>query len=286
MIAVNQTGEERPLGFTLLEVLLAVTILGIILTTVYGALSRTLFSKQVAEERVELFASGRQAVLKMVSDLEGALPPPSGDRIYFRGAGSFGEVPSVEFVAMNLGGYGFNRVRPGRVLIVYALDEVPNRRGIFALRREEYLFSAMLAEADGIAPSTNDEEDAAPTAIATYLLDCPELPDDINLVGSCIRVVGLQFRYYDEVVSDWRDYWDSTEEAMRGRLPAAVEVMLVLEDERGSQHDFTTIVDLPLARGQPTPRPGEAATIGGGEDDDDGDEDERRGGGRFRRGRH
>lgn len=280
MIVVNQRCEERPRGFTLLEVLLAVTILGIILTTVYGVLSRTLFSKKIAEERVELFASGRQAVLKMVGDLEGALPPPSGDRIYFRGAGGLGEVPSVEFVAMNRGGYGFHRVRPGRVLIVYTLDEIPNRRDIFALRREEYLFSAMLAEADETAPSTDDEEDAAPTAIATYLLDCPELPDGINLVGSCSRVVGLQFRYYDEVVSDWRDYWDSTEQTMQGRLPAAVEVMLVLEDERGSQHDFTTIVDLPLARGQPTPRPGEAATIGGGEDDQDdpeGDSGSRRG---------
>ena len=254
--AVSHPPERRPSGFTLLEILLAVTILGILLTTVYGALSRTLYSKEVAEERAELFSSGRQAVLKMGSDLEAALHPNSGDRVYFRGIGGAGNVPSVEFVAMNRGGYGLNRVRPGRVLIAYTLDPIPERRDLFALRREEFLFAAMLAEADGIElPAKEDEEDAAPTAIANYLLDCSTLPDDIILPGSCIRVVGLRFRYFDEMVGDWREEWDSTQEATFERLPAAVEIALILADERGAEHDFTTIVDVPLARGQPTPRP-------------------------------
>src|SRR3989304_519067 len=104
-IAVNHNRDIRQRGFTLIEILLALVILGIILTTVYGALSRTLFSKNVAEERGELFANGRDAVLKMASEIEAAMPPPSGDRIYFRGSGGQGQVPSLEFVAMNPGTY-------------------------------------------------------------------------------------------------------------------------------------------------------------------------------------
>jgi len=261
-------------GFTLLELLVALVILGVVLVTVYSSLSRATFSKEVAEQRAELYSNSRQAMLKMASDVEGALPPPSGDRVYFRGGG--GSAPSIEFVAMNRGGYGVNRVRPGRVLIAYSLDKLPNHQGAFALRREEYLYSAMLAEADGIEiPPPEDGEEVAPTAQATYLLDCPNVANDLDLPGSCMRVTGLRFRYYDEVVRDWRDEWDSTEEAMLGRLPAAVEIALLVADEDGNEHDFGTIVDLPLARAQPTVRPdGSSAGLDSGDDDSDDEGDD------------
>jgi len=266
-VSPTNRSDAGAAGFTLIEVMLAVVILGLVLTTVYGALSRTELSKRTAEERAELYSAGRQAVLRMASDIESALPPPSGDRIYFRGTGA-GAVPEMHFVTMNRGGYGMERVRPGRVLIVYSLDPLPNRRGQFALRREEYLYAAMLAEADGIeqtASFTDEEEDQqAPTAQATYLLDCPDLPNELNLPGGCLPVTTLTFRYFDETVGDWREEWDSTIDATFGRLPSAVEIALVLADEDGGEHDFTTIVDLPLARGQPTPQAGQAQTVGGG----------------------
>lgn len=244
-------------GFTLLELMLAVIIAGLLLVTVYGALSRTMFSKESAEERAELFSNGRQAVLRMAGDIEGALPPAAlfGDRIYFRGTG--GNPPTLEFVTMNRGGYGANRVRPGRVLIAYSLAPAPGGRGAgYSLVREEYSYAALLAEADGIQlPPPEDEEEAAPAAQATYLLECPEVMDELNLPGACMRVTALNFRYYDEVVRDWRDEWDSTIDAAQGRLPAAVEIALRVADKDGVEEDFHTIVDLPLARGQPTPGP-------------------------------
>jgi prepilin-type N-terminal cleavage/methylation domain-containing protein len=250
-------------GFTLLELLLAIVILGLLLATVYGALSRTTFSKQIAEDRAELYSDGRQAVLRMAGDIEGALPPPSGDRIYFRGSGSSGKGPSIEFVATNRGGFGLNRVRPGRVLIAYSLDPLNGQQGAFALRREEYFYPAMLAEADGLElPTPSEGEDPAPTAQATYLLDCPNVADDLNLPGSCTRVTSLRFRYYDEAVRDWRDDWDSTQDATLNRIPAAVEIALLVADKDGNEHDFGTIVDLPLSRGQPTASPGQAPVVG------------------------
>jgi prepilin-type N-terminal cleavage/methylation domain-containing protein len=274
---VNRTtrtaSEHGASGFTLLELLLAVVILGLVLTTVYGALSRTEDSKHRAEERAELYSAGRQAVLRMASDIESALPPPSGDRIYFRGTHGVGSAPEMHFVTMNRGGYGMQRVRPGRVLIVYSLDPLPNRRDQYALRREEYLYAAMLAEADGVEQQptsleseNGNEEEEAPTAQATYLLDCPDLPNELNLPGACLPALSLSFRYYDETVGDWREEWDSTTDAALGRLPAAVEIALVLADENGGAHEFTTIVDLPLSRGQPTPQAGQAAVVapGGG----------------------
>lgn len=244
-------------GFTLLELMLAVVVVGLLLASVYGALSRTTESKEIAEERAEMFSNARQAVLKMASDIEGALPPRSGDRIYFRSSGGSGSTPSIEFVSMNRGGFGVNRVRPGRVLIAYSLDPIQGRRNAFALRREEYLYAAMLAEADGIElPPPEEGEEEIPTSQATYLLDCPNVASEFNLPGSCMAVTGLRFRYYDEVVRDWRDEWDSTEDAMLDRLPAAVEIAMLVADKDGMEHDFGTIVDLPLSRGQPTVEPG------------------------------
>jgi hypothetical protein len=84
----------------------------------------------------------------------------------------------------------------------------------------------------------------------------------------------LTFRYFDDFAGGWREDWDSTQEDLLQRLPAAVEISLFLLDERGAVRDFTTIVDLPLARGQPTPRPD--GTIG---DDDELDDDDLTGGG-------
>lgn len=288
MIAVNPRREWGSSGFTLLELLLAIVILGLVTATVYGSLARTESSKRIAESRSELYSAGRQAVMKMASDIEAALPPPSGDRIYFRGTSGQGEPPEIHLVTMNRGGFGMNRVRPGRVLIVYSLAPLPKRRGEFALLREEYLYKAMLDKADGVQTEQSfglegDEEDTAPTEQASFLLECPDIQDDLDLPGSCLPVTALSFRYFDETVGDWRDEWDSTVDnsATFGRLPSAVEITLRLADEDGAEHPFYTVVDLPLSRGQPTPAAGTAQVqppSGQNDNTDDGDEPDDLGG--------
>ena len=112
----------------------------LLLTTVYGALSRTLNSKQVAEERAELFSSGREAVLQDGERHRGrpARSATGGPHLLpsARSGGS-GEA-IVEFVTMNRGGFGANRVRPGRVLVAYFLDPMPTTSsGLFTLLRRE-----------------------------------------------------------------------------------------------------------------------------------------------------
>jgi prepilin-type N-terminal cleavage/methylation domain-containing protein len=274
VIAVSRNSDPRQRGFTLVEVLVVAMMAAIILVAVFGSVSRTMNSKGIAEERAELFATGRDAVLRMADEIEAALPPAAGDRILFRGTSGGGRTPqsSIEFVATNRGGYGMHRVRPGQIYVRYALDPIPNKAGLFALRREEFLFAALLAEADGVELAEEEsEEDAAPTSMATYLLDCPEFPEAIYIPGSCTRLVGLRFRYFDIVDQAWHDEWDTLkdpEDPEYQRIPAAVEIALYLEDERAKMYEFSTIVDLPLGRAQPTPRPGESA---GSEGEDDGE---------------
>jgi prepilin-type N-terminal cleavage/methylation domain-containing protein len=248
-------------GFTLLELLLAVALFAILASIVYGVLVKTLEAKEVAEQRAELFAMGRETVLRMGDEIEGALLPRSGDRIYFQAPTSHS---LLEFIRMNRGGYGIGRVRAGQVLVAYGIGEKDPVTGFPPLVREEYHYRTLLDETDGVSfqePESQfdldeeEPEDDAPPQMRINLLECPPLSLELNLPGSCVRLSGLRFRYYDDAIQDWRESWDSFEEdgPTQDRLPAAVEIALGILDERGVEHLFTTIVDVPMARANPDP---------------------------------
>lgn len=246
-------------GFTLMELLLAVVIFGFIVLTVYGVLSRSIRARTVGEERAEMYSLGRETVLRIADDLEGALLPLSGRYIHFKGNA---QPPSVVFIRTNRGGYGQGRVRPGQVLVEYSLTP-PDARGYSALVRGEYDFAHIVAETEGISDQDDDTRfdlDAdndiqAPTEQLIALLECPPGADASGIPGSCARVAGMRFRFYDDALGDWREYWDSFEEqsALSSRIPDAVEIVLVMLDEELREHEFYTVVDLPMARGNPTP---------------------------------
>lgn len=262
-------------GFTLIEILIALAIMTIILSVVYGALSRTLTAKQIAEERAEMYAQGREAVLRIASELETALRPGIGDGVFLRGRRERDNPPRawVQFVNTNRGRYGMQQVRSGRVIVTYFLEEIPGSHGLFTLWRSESLLACELAAVGRTAVSCDDMEEYE-RGVVLPLLDCLDT-GEVRLPGSCIRVIGLGFRYYDDADGRWHDEWSSLEAdtAMYNRLPRAIEITLLLEDERGLVHPFSTTVDLPLSRGQPTPGP-DAFEEDDGSDEEGLDEDD------------
>jgi prepilin-type N-terminal cleavage/methylation domain-containing protein len=243
-------------GFTLLEVLVAVAILGIILTTVYGAVARTLQSKNRAEARAELYAAGREAVLRMADEIEGALPPPPIGSAYFVGVPGNDRVPNdaVQFVTVIRRQFSASQNQGGRAIITYQLDPMEGKPSLFYLRRQEELLSLPLADTattngdgtDTEAPTggTAHTDEAANQGIsARYVLD---------------RVAGMRILYYNSETGEFDDSWDTDAELPAGKqptLPGAVRIVLFLADEDGNVHDFGTIADLPLANLQPTPHP-------------------------------
>jgi general secretion pathway protein J len=237
-------------GFTLLEILIATTILGIILVTVYGVIGRALYAKNHSEDRADLYASGREAVLKIADELEGALPPTAGRNIGFVGIPGTDRVPtdSVQFDVVVRRLYGTSQTRGGRALVSYSLDPVKDTPSLFALRRQEQLLTEPAPQED-VNGDMADNPDAAPPepeVFAAYVLD---------------QVAGLRFRYLDPLTGEWVDSWDTTAEPPPGQppigLPGAVEVTLFLADTEGGVHDFGTIVDIPLANlAPPTPTGG------------------------------
>lgn len=239
-------------GFTLLEVLIATTILGIVLLTVYGTVARTIEAGNRAGSRADVNASGRTTVLRMAEEIEAALPPSAGYEVGFLGKPGNTTVPSdtVQFTTVIRRLAGVRQLAGGRAIVAYSLDPMEETPGLFALRRHEELLSvgAPPAQDDDFLPGaqsadvTSDSEPAQMPAIsAVHLID---------------RVAGLRFRYYDPQALDWTEEWDTTQANARGEvpgLPAAVWITLFLADETGAVHDFTTTVDLPLANIAPTP---------------------------------
>jgi prepilin-type N-terminal cleavage/methylation domain-containing protein len=228
-------------GFTLLEILVATAILSIIMTTIYGVLSRALYAKTHSEERADLYAAGRETVLKIADELEAALPP-NGRNIGFIGVPGTDRVPTdaVQFDVVVRRLSGVSQSHGGRALVTYSLDPIPDTPNLYALRRQEQLLTEAPQE-----ETNSDNPDAAPqepAAIAAHLLD---------------QVVGLKFRYLDPETSQWVDSWDTTADPRPGQppigLPGAVQVVLFVTDNSGGVHDFGTTVDLPLANLRPTP---------------------------------
>ena len=247
-------------GFTLMELLLAMVIFGFITLTVYGVLSRAIQTRIIGEERAALYSIGREILLKMASDIEGALLPLSGDRIFFEGSS---DPPRITFVAMNRGGYAGRRVRPGQVLVDYWLADSEGGNYRPLLRKETDYKRYLAEEVDkveyGPAESQFDLDDSNdidyPLSNTVALLNCPPGAEASEIPGACARLVGLAFRFYDDAAGEWREGWDSFEEDsfIENRIPDAVEIAVLLHDERGFEHEFHTVVDLPLARANPTP---------------------------------
>jgi len=230
--------EPRRQGFTLLEVLVAITILGILLTTVYGAVSRTIRTKEHAESVARMASTGREAVLRMADEMEASLSPVRVATAVFQGvsSGSGQFLDQARFAISSRPPFGpIGGSTGGRVLITYYLAEQEGMPQTYLLVRSERPLPK-----PGAATGEEGEED--PQEVRTLVVD---------------NVAGLRLRYLDGDSGQWTENWDSTQPGdFERRLPVAVEVALYLYDDRGAVQDFSTIVDLPLAtRPTPTPEP-------------------------------
>lgn len=214
----------REKGFTLIEILLAVFILGIVLTTVYASYTGTFKLIGETQKDAELYGMARTTLERMTRDLEDAA----------RWKGSFEFVANPNFLqgrdftslSFRSGAHvAFGKKDPpdGIAVIEYLVEET-DEEDAFALYRSDRL--TLDADKDEPPPQK-------------YLL--------------CDRITDLTYRFYDEKGAE-RKTWDSgsNEDGQKKKSPTLVEIHLALKNEKNpdAPYLFMTRVRIPLSAKQ------------------------------------
>jgi general secretion pathway protein J len=210
---------RRDRGFTLIEILIAVLILGIVLSTVYASYTGTFRIIRETETDAELYGMARTALERMTRDLEAAAP--------WKGAFTFLAKPyslgDREFTRLTFRSaahvaFGEKEAPAGIAVIGYAVEEGTEKQG-YALFRSDSLHRDPVKE----------------ETAGGFLL--------------CERIETLTYRFYDAAGKEY-EAWDAggDNEAQKKRAPAMVEIRLGLvnEKDREHPHPFMTRVRLPL----------------------------------------
>jgi general secretion pathway protein J len=219
--------HRDPRGFTLIEIMIALTILAVLAGLLYGTFSATYRVAEQMEEEADLNRIARLGFYHIAQDLSmvhqnqraqpatgaasGAGTPSSTPSMIFKGQDGTRSVDgtefpndSVQFTAVSHGRTARDAAESDRILIAYSLQD-----------------DLLIYEA----------------AVSNGRTAYEELGE---------RLQGLNFRYLDPAGQLWVDRWDSEEKG--NKVPQAVEVEMILRNSRGKSKMFKTWVELPLGR--------------------------------------
>jgi general secretion pathway protein J len=209
-------------GFTLIEILLAVLILGIVMSTVYASYTGTFRIIKETEYEAEVYGMARAALDRISRDLQ-SVAPWSGAFTFTAKSYGLGNREFVRLTFRSAAHVTFNdKEAPGGIAVIeYGVEEGTEKEG-YALWRNDSLFR-------------DPGKEEAPAG--GYLL--------------CDRVDALTYLFFDEAGKEY-GVWDSggDVEAQKKRAPVSVLIRLsfVNETDRERPYVFLTRVRLPFNR--------------------------------------
>ena len=195
-------------GFTLLELLLAISIFAVVVAVLFSSFWVGISSWEKGERRIEFQQRMRAVCELMFREISATYPyhlTPSQLDKHTSYVAFFGESNSLKFVSYaNL----HKRASGLCMLEFWASDQ----KGL------------MLGEAAALAANKEDFDEVP-------------LRSDENALDICQDVLGLQFRYFDrkkdEDPGEWIEKWDPVEH--RGYMPRIIEVTITFSDPRGER---------------------------------------------------
>lgn len=223
MMAAGMMRKTSPTrGFTLIEVLVAVFILSVVMTTVYLSYSSTLRTARQMEEESAIYNMARVAMDRIIKDLN-SLQPSEGSFYFSAEKKKLGsrEFSHVSFWSAAHLSFGENDAAGQPAMITYYAAENYGKNG----------FSLFRADVSGAKPK-KEETSASGFAI-------------------CTNAEMFRLSFYDEAGIQ-TDSWDAS--AARGTsrrpIPTAVKIELFLVNPHDSNnpYKFTTRVFLPAAQ--------------------------------------
>jgi general secretion pathway protein J len=211
-------------GFTLIEILIAVLILGIVMSTVYASYTGTFRIIRETEGDAEIYGMARNALDRMVRDLQSAA--------IWRGTFAFVTNSYTrgdrEFVRLTFRsaahiGFGDQEVPGGITVIDYSVEEGTEREG-YVLSRSDNLY--------------RDPEKEEPVP-GGYVL--------------CDRIDTLTYSFTDEAGKEY-ETWDSSGQVavQKNKAPTSVLIRLTLVNpaNRERPYLFVTRVRIPFNRSE------------------------------------
>lgn len=207
-------------GFTLLELMLAVAILGLIVVMLAESFHAVAMSKLHAEGRLYSERSGRAILWQISNEIRGAVQTPlAPSRVLVLGAAKYQGGSPVNTLTVSTLDPGHRRSLDGygaEEIVTYTAAPNPNHRGWFLLERSQY---------SGLGSGASQ----APIIVADNMLS-------------------LKLRYFDG--EQWGQVWNSENMSPGRQVPVAVSIDLSLAGPRGEPLAFSTQVTVPMAIAQ------------------------------------
>lgn len=214
-------------GFTLLEIMIAIFIFSVIVTTIFGSYNSVFTGSEIINEGVTSYETARTCLNRMIFDLESihvSFPPQysppdfNGPPDPYRIVGNTDNVQTVSFPKLRFTSTAHvsfgGKTESNIAEIVYYVQATNN--GHYLLRR-----------ADNLYPYEEFEENANDPIL-------------------CENLKSLTFNYYDREGTEY-DMWDSEAEDFGYATPASIGITLELTSGTSSLW-FKTMVTLPVYR--------------------------------------
>lgn len=204
-------------GMTLVEVLVAITILGIVATVVFGGFSQTMRNKARLEEQADRSHIIRVAMERMVAELSSAYvsihvnPNPALQTMNtcFIG-GRSGRAHRIDFTSFSHRRLYRDAHESDQNELSYFVTEHPEERDTLVLARRE-----------------QNRVDEDPQSGGTTQILVEDVKD-------------FELSYFDGVTGQWVDSWDTREvNRQPNRLPLQVKILLTVTDERARNRQRT-----------------------------------------------
>lgn len=207
-------------GFTLVELLIAVSILVIITTLIYGSFTRSYDAREFVLAAQERFHTARLALYRMANEISMAFIYECREQ----------NTPTGEPNLRTL----FKLEHEGNV-----------DRLLFASFSNLRLFRNVHESDQNVITyyGENDPQDSSKTnllrKVKTHIDGNPE--DGGKALLLCPDIEELSFELWDETKQEWVDEWDCSQVERLNQMPSLVRITLTVVDEYGKEMPFVTI---------------------------------------------
>lgn len=221
---LSQNQRSMAPGFTLIELMVAVSILALIFVMLAGSFHAVATGKVNAEARIATSDEGRHILWQMSNEIRGTVQtlfgPPSV--VLVQGKGRMENnlpLDSIIFSTLDPGHRRSIEDFGAEDMVSYTTAPNPNRLGWFILTRNQR--SSLLNGGDG--------------------------GSGVSMVAAN-NLLSLHFRYFDGNI--WTESWDSPSLPPQRQIPPAIMIDLVLAEPSGAPLPLSTVVTLPMAFNQ------------------------------------